>query len=66
MGRPKKLGPKKKNTSVGMSPALKEKALKRAIALGFENSFSAYVNKLISDDLRREKEERRQRKSPPG
>jgi hypothetical protein len=53
MGRPKKNGPKKEHTSFGMLPQIKAKALLRANSLGFENSFSAYVNKLIMDDLKR-------------
>lgn len=40
------------NTSLSLAPDFLEQAKARARELGFENSFSAYVAKLIRDDLR--------------
>jgi hypothetical protein len=39
--------------SVSMPKPTFEKADKRAKKLGFQNSFSAYVTKLINDDVER-------------
>jgi hypothetical protein len=38
-------------TSISLDPDLAERAEQRAAALGFSTSFSAYVAKLIADDL---------------
>lgn len=43
----------RKHTNIGLSitPELYKLAMERAERLGFENSFSAYIQKLIKDDL---------------
>lgn len=38
-------------TSISLEPDLAQRAVERAAALGFGNSFSAYVAKLIRDDI---------------
>lgn len=42
---------KHQNVSVSITPELHKRALERAEDLGFGNSFSAYVQKLIKEDL---------------
>lgn len=39
-------------TSISLEPAIYQAALRRAAALGFKKSFSAYVEYLIERDLR--------------
>lgn len=43
-----------KKTSVSLSKEILPRAFARARALGFKNSFSAYIEKLIADDLKAE------------
>jgi hypothetical protein len=45
--------PPTKKTSISIDPTLAARALRRAAQLGFQNSFSAYVAKLIREDLER-------------
>lgn len=40
-----------KTVAISLRPELQADALARAKELGFQNSFSAYVAKLIADDL---------------
>lgn len=41
-------------TSISLAPEIAKLAEERAKELGFENSFSAYIQKLIREDLERE------------
>lgn len=41
-----------KTFAISLHPKLREAALVRATELGFQNSFSAYVAKLIGEDVR--------------
>lgn len=43
--------PPTKKTSISLDPSLENRAKQRADELGFANSFSAYIAKLIRDDL---------------
>lgn len=40
-------------TSVSLTPEMKKKALARARSLGFRNSLSAYIQRLIEKDIDR-------------
>lgn len=52
-------------TSISLSPEVATAAAKRARELGFENSFSAYIQKLIREDLARDAGALHEHPAPP-
>jgi len=53
------------NVSLSIEPELLERARQRARKLGFKNSFSAYVQLLIEEDLKAAKHLLMNEESPP-